>query len=211
MAIFLSTAYLPPVAYVAAALSEGTICIEQYETFQKQSCRNHCEIFGPNGRQTLSVPVVKPHGNNSKTKDVRISQSLPWQRIHLRSILTAYNNSAFFLYFQDGLLPFYQKRYDFLVDLNEELLSWIFSVLKANVIQTRSDQFVPMRPDDPRLILSSKHHRPAFPAYFQPFSPSHGFQPNLSIIDLLFNLGTESKQYLRNVRTETSVQNRNAP
>ena len=106
MPLLIATSYLPPALYMAETAKADEIIIEAFETYTKQTCRNHCLIYGPNGRQTLSIPVIKVNGNHTITKDIRISTHQPWQKIHWRSIKTAYSNSPFFLFYQDYLSPF---------------------------------------------------------------------------------------------------------
>jgi len=199
MAVLLSSAYLPPVAWVVAAVQAGDVCLEIHETFPKQTCRNRCTIYGPNGKQSLTIPVNKPFGNHTKTKDIRISYDIPWDKLHWKSLETAYRNSPFFLYYQDELKPFYHKQYHFLIDFNDELMMVLFHMLRAPVTLCHSSSFMPLQKDDPRIILSSKHHHPVFPAYIQTFSSVHGFLTNLSVVDLLFNLGNETLNYLKSV------------
>ncbi|HZY24589.1 MAG TPA: WbqC family protein, partial [Bacteroidales bacterium] len=85
MTVLLSTAYLPPISYISGCWREEELLIERFETYPKQTSRNHCHIYGPNGRQTLSVPVIKVNGNHTLIRDIRIA-STPWQRLHWRSI-----------------------------------------------------------------------------------------------------------------------------
>jgi hypothetical protein len=101
MMVLRSTAYLPPVSYISGCLRQDEILIERFETYPKQTIHNRCRILGPNGLQVLSVPVVRVNGNHTLTKDIRIAETIPWQRLHWRSIETAYNNSPFFLYYKD--------------------------------------------------------------------------------------------------------------
>lgn len=200
MTVLLSTAYLPPVSYLALCLHSDKVLIEQFETYPKQTCRNHCRIYGPNGLQTLSVPVVKVNGNHTLTKDIRIAPSIPWQRLHWRSIETAYNNSPFFLYYKDELEKAFVKKVDFLIDLNAMLLDIISGMLRVEIKTGFTEKFV----DTPEGIRdcreSSKKKNiisnPAIPPYTQVFSPKHGFLPDLSIIDLIFNMGPESTGFL---------------
>jgi hypothetical protein len=200
MTVLLSTAYLPPVSYLALCLHSEKVLIEQFETYPKQTIRNRCRICGPNGLQTLSVPVVKLNGNHTITKDIRIATSIPWQRLHWRSIETAYNNSPFFLFYKDDLETAFRKHFDFLLDLNATLLEIISRMLRVEIKTGYTDQFM----DTPEGILdcreSSKKKNISsgntIPPYTQVFSPKHGFLPDLSIIDLIFNMGPESTGFL---------------
>lgn len=201
MTLLIPTAYLPPVSYLGAVLQAGSVVMEYFETYQKQTCRNHCVIYGPNGRQVLSVPVSKVNGNHTLTRDIRISGQRGWQQIHWRSIETAYNNSPFFLYYRDYLEPFYFKNHPYLIDLNLDLLQSLFQMLNAKVGISFTTKFE-THPDgvtDCRQTAVSKHFTSAFniPHYHQVFEPSHGFLTNLSALDLIFNLGPEAISYLQ--------------
>jgi hypothetical protein len=200
--VLLSTAYLPPISCIAACVHPEVIRIELHETYPKQTFRNHCVILGPNGKQVLSVPVIKTNGNRTQTKDVRISGSIPWQRLHWRSIATAYSNSPYFLYYQDYFLPVYEKRFESLTELNEEFLGILFRILKLRKKVTHTHQFLNGEGEsDLRFHWMKRSPLPpaAFPEYTQVFSSRHGFMPDLSIIDLIFNLGPEAMSYLENL------------
>ena len=199
--IIVSTSYLPPLAYVSALFKAGEAVIEMHETYPKQTCRNHACIYGPNGRQTLSIPVNKPQGNHTKTCDVRISYALPWQKTHWRSIEAAYNNSPYFLYYQDYFKVFFEKEYELLADFNSEILETLYRLLRMSGPVRFSETYVknPEGLRDLRQQLTAKHSEISAPVYTQTFSEKHGFIPNLSIIDLIFNLGPETPEYLQSV------------
>lgn len=201
MNVLLSTAYLPPIYYVSGCLHPEKILIEAHETYAKQTCRNHCNIYGPNGKQALSIPVNKVHGNHTLVKDIRISYLLPWQKIHWRSIETAYNKSPFFLYYRDYFETFYDNKFDFLLDLNFKLLEVIFLILRIDKEIGITGYFEkhPGETGDYRNILVSKNYPlpVLLPEYIQVFGTRHGFLPNLSIIDLIFNLGPGAIEYLK--------------
>jgi len=199
MSLLISTAYLPPLAYISAGIKEEVFRIEIHETFPKQTCRNHCRIYGPNGIQVLSVPVIRTSGNHTQTRDVRISYSLPWQKTHWKSIETAYNNSPFFLFYQDYFEPVFHRKYNFLIDLNAALLETIFSALKVSTQILYTDHFTKFSSRDPREYLVSKKYQLFLPPYHQVFASKSGFISNLSLIDALFNLGPETLPYLKSL------------
>jgi hypothetical protein len=200
MTVILPTAYFPSLNYFTEAIKADEIVIEAFETYIKQTCRNHCTIVGPNGIQKLIVPVKKPDGNHTITRDVLISDHQPWQKIHWRSIETAYSNSPFFLYYQDQFSQFYNRKFRFLLDLNTEILQCVLQVLKIKSRVTVTDNYCkqPSNVSDLRNLFGSKH--PDIPIdnhrYTQVFESRHGFIPGLSILDLLFNLGPETLFYL---------------
>jgi len=196
--LLLSTAYFPPISYVAASLQAEEIVIEQFETYTKQTCRNRCMICGPNGKQVLSIPVIRVDGNHTKVKDVRISTHSQWQKNHWRSIETAYNNSPFFLYYRDLFEPFFLKKFDSLVEFNTSILKSVFSAIgeERPVAFTDEYEILPADLTDQRSRLIGKNSKLQFPLYIQCFSEKFGFLSDLSILDLIFNLGPETNQYL---------------
>ena len=199
--LLLATACFPPIAYMAEMIHSGSAQIEIHETYKKQTCRNHYVIYGPNGRQVLSIPVKKPEGNRTKTRDILIDYDKPWKKIHWRSVETAYNNSPFFLYYRDPVELFFHEEHDSLAAYNFSILKKLLQILgftdKINFSVTT--EFHPAGKDAKKEILVSKHYHPSLPVYFQPFSPKHGFISNLSILDCLFNLGPEAGSYLAGV------------
>jgi len=196
--IIVSTSYFPPIAYFAALFKAREIFIDLEETYTKQTCRNHTCIYGPNGKQSLSIPVNKPGGNHTKTRDILISYALPWQRTHWRAIEAAYNNSPFFLYYKDYFIPFFDKEYEFLADYNWEILETLFRLLRISREIRLPESYVKKTEGmlDLRNALTAKHAEFNNPPYTQTFSERFGFIPNLSILDLLFNLGPETPDYL---------------
>lgn len=203
--ILLPTAYLPPISYISECLKADEIWLENHETYPKQTIRNHCVISGPNGRQVLSIPVHKPEGNHTKTKDIRLSDS-GWQKMHWRSILTAYSNSPYFLYYMDLLVPMFEKKQEFLVDFNELLLNQVLSILKTEK-QLKSTNHFDSKVDnlhDYRFLWVKKTGSQTlnFPEYTQVFSGRNGFIADASIIDLIFNMGPEAFGYLAAIQPE---------
>jgi hypothetical protein len=202
----LSTAYLPPISYISGCLDKEPLVIERFETYPKQTFRNHCRIYGPNGLLTLSIPVLRVNGNHTLTRDIRIA-STPWQRLHWRSIETAYNNSPFFIYYKDAFEKVFEERFDFLLDLNTRLLEIIFNILKLDKKISFTEQFLKISLGMKDLREFSKKSKPVstdkISRYTQVFSPKHGFIPDLSIIDLIFNLGPESGDFLDSEKNPT--------
>ena len=200
MPIF-STAYLPPILYVATAAKYGTIAIERYETFPKQTFRNRAAIATASGVEILSVPVIRTNGNHTTTNDILVSYHEPWHIRHWRAIVSAYNTSPFFLYYRDPLEEILNTRFNRLIDLNDALMIYIFKSLKIDCEVHYTEDYLPEDPSNPtfRTSLTNKkalQTAPLLPSYYQVFEQKNGFIPNLSIIDLIFNLGPEAKGYL---------------
>ena len=118
---YLSSAYLAPVSYYAKLMAYDQTYIEQYDHYVKQTYRNRCNIASPNGEIALTIPTVKPDSSKAPMKDIRISDHGNWQHLHWNAIISAYNNSPFFEYYEDDFRPFYENKFEFLADFNEQL------------------------------------------------------------------------------------------
>jgi hypothetical protein len=202
--ILLSTAYFPPVSWFASLLKSSNACIEVHETYSKQTYRNRCHIFSPNGLQALTVPVAKPFGNRSKTTEVVLAQETAWRRLHWKAIETAYNTSPFFLFYCDQTAKILFEEQTHLYGLNHSLLLLMLDFLdmKPEVSFSTGFDKEPADFTDLRNIIHPKKQflpNNSFPVYTQVFSTKHPFIPDLSILDLLFNEGPASKDYLREV------------
>ena len=192
--VLLPSAYLPPVSFFTAINNGGDVLIEQYDNYCKQTYRNRCRIATACGIQTLTIPVVKSDTPKQLMKDVRISDHGEWRHVHWNAIESAYMNSPFFMYYQDDFRPFYEKKYDFLLDFNMELtllimnLAGIKKELKLTESYTRATDGIL----DLRGLAEPGIGEPLNPQpYWQVFRQKYGFLPNLSSIDLLFNMGPE--------------------
>lgn len=202
--ILLSTAYLATVEYYGCIVKANELIIEQQEHYIKQTYRNRCLIATTNEVQSLTIPVIKVNGNHTKIKDIQITYAEKWQMVHWRAIVSAYSHSPYFLYYKDILEPFYFKKFKFLFDFNLQLLHEILNILKIDkkISLTNSfesnplDESIDLRNSFLPKTKSSKN----FPSYIQVFSEKFEFLPNLSIIDLLFNEGPQSKEYLERLK-----------
>lgn len=192
----LATAYLGPTSYFSW-LKGGEVYFEAHEHYQKQSYRNRCYILGANGVQALVIPVVKLQ-TKTLVKDIRIEYSCRWNSVHFRAIESAYRNSPFYLYYIDYIEPFYREKYTFLWDFNMEFTRVILDMLNVNVSMKETSSFTfsgtPGLIDTRDIIHPKKDPHVIdpglkFPTYRQVFQEKHGFTPNLSIIDALFNVG----------------------
>lgn len=205
------TAYLPSVYYMACLSQYESIAIETKETFPKQTHRNRAVIATGNGLQVLSVPVVRPRGNHTRTEEIGISYQEPWHIRHWRAIVSAYSAAPYFLYYRDGIEKNLLQPYERLVDLNNTMLAHLLKKLKINCEIAYTEDYTPATNNnlsalhDFRTTLCAKHAQPSvtFPPYSQVFDTRYGFLPNLSILDLLFNLGPQSLQYLKGLCSST--------
>ena len=197
---YISTAYLGPVQQYSKMFHFPEVRIETSENYLKQSYRNRCIIAGANGPLPLSVPIVKPDTLKCLTKDIRISDHGNWRHLHWNAIVSAYNSTPFFEYYEDDFAPFYEKKYEFLFDFNEELRMLICQLLDIQPQIQYTTSFEADVENDFRWISPKQDIAdPSFllKLYYQVFQDKHGFLPNLSIIDLLFNTGNEGILILR--------------
>ena len=200
MQILLSSAYLPPVQYFAHLQSAEQVWIEQYDHYQKQTFRNRCVIAAPDGPLSLTVPIEKPNTPKAFMRDIRISDHGNWRHLHWNAIESAYNHTPFFEYYKDDFRPFYEKKFDFLVDYNEQLCQLVCQLIDIDTSLQRTESYV-AEPSNTIIDLRDAIHPKkevmddaSFSAvpYYQVFQERLGFLPNLSIIDLLFNMGPEA-------------------
>ena len=200
----LSTTYFGPVQWYQKLYRYDQVLIEQHETFLKQTFRNRCLIATTQGIQVLTVPVST--GDSHAIKDVRVSDHGNWRHLHWQALQSAYGDSPFFEYYADDLWPFFEKRWDFLLDFNEAIRQKMCELLDIHpqVGYTSDYQHIDSQHstlNDFRTAIDPKH--PVADAdfiprrYYQVFEQKHGFLPNLSILDLLFNMGPESIYYLQ--------------
>ena len=201
--VYLSTAYLAPIQHYVKLFQYEKACVykEVHENYVKQTYRNRCVIAAAGGVLPLSIPIEKPQTLKCLTKDVRISDHGNWQHLHWNALISAYNMSPFFEYYEDDFAPFYEKKYAFLFDLNEELEHLICELLNLHPQTSYTSDFQAELPNDYRYTIRPK--QPPMDLtfspkpYYQVFQGKHGFLPNLSIVDLLFNMGPESLLVLR--------------
>ena len=203
--IILSSAYLAPVEYYAKLFAYDKVYVERFDSYMKQTYRNRCVIASAGGPQALTIPTEKGEGTKCLMKDIRISDHGNWRHVHWNAFVAAYKHSPFFDYYADEFHRFYEKRYDFLYDFNMELCHWMCEQIDLQPVMIPTDDYVavPEGMDDYReRIHPKKVYTEADPdfspvPYYQVFDAKQGFQPNLSIADLLFNMGPESLLVLR--------------
>ena len=195
--ICLTSAYLAPVEYYSAMAKADIVFLEHCEFYEKQSYRNRCNIAGANGPLALTIPVEKSKGSRMLTRDVRISEHSDWQLQHWRSIESAYNSTPFFEYYKDDLIPFYEKNWTFLWDFNTEIQTKLLELLDLQINIQLTKEYKVDFDENVQDVRNSIHPKKetevgSFKTYYQVFEQRFGFIPNLSSIDLLFNMGNES-------------------
>ena len=200
MQVLLSTTYFGPVQWYQKLHRADVVQIEKWESFIKQTYRNRCLIATTNGIQILTVPIVR--NESPLIKDIRISDHGNWRHLHWNALQSAYGESPFFEYYQDDIRPFFEKRWDYLLDYNEAICQKMCELIDIQPSIQYSSDFVaePNNVSDYRIAINPKHPVPDADftpkPYYQVYSSKHGFLSNLSVLDLLFNMGPEGIFYL---------------
>ena len=198
--ILLTTAYLPPISWMHAACKAGSVVIEAHETYSRQTYRNRCNLITANGPMALSIPVAGHSGEKVKTKDVEIFYGEPWQRLHWRTMDAANCKLPFNPYYLDKLKPYFERKQRFLLDFNMAILEKVLELIDINITLKLTEEWNPYPAGDHDLRQSfspKKKDNSSVKPYPQVFEERHGFIPDLSIIDLLFNEGPAAKAYLK--------------
>jgi hypothetical protein len=197
----LSSAYFPPIDYLSLINKADNILIENEENYLKQTFRNRCIILTANGICALTVPVLSGKLNKTPIKDTRIDYSKRWQQVHLGALISSYKASPFFDYYFDEIEKLISSKPEFLADLNLNSINILMKItgLSANISLTDSFEPATGLKYDFRYSISPKNERPgisSFKEYYQVFNNKYGFVPALSSLDLIFNMGPDSNNYL---------------
>ena len=226
MNAILATTYFGPVQWYQKLNRFDGVLMEQHEHFPKQTYRNRCIIATTQGLQALTVPVEKtpsnlPEGRLSCSplpigegsgerliKDVRISNHGKWRKEHWNALQSAYGESPFFEFYEDDIRPFFEDRWEYLLDFNMAITEKMCELLDIHPHITLTKSYQNSLPigegrggaSDFRTAIHPKHPQEDSDfcpkPYYQVYKERFGFQPNLSILDLLFNMGNEAVLYL---------------
>ena len=203
--IILGSAYLAPVSYFAALYSCRKAYIERYDHYMKQTYRNRCVIASADGSLSLTIPVEKSSEGKCAMKDIRVAEHGNWRHVHRNAFVAAYKQSPFFDYYADEFNAFFDRKYEFLYDFNMELTQWLCEQIDIQPELVPTTEYMDtcegildlreaIHPKKSAVDMAS-FYRPV--PYYQVFDSRHGFQPDLSIVDLLFNMGPERLVVLR--------------
>ncbi len=201
MNILIHPTYFPSISHFAAIVQAEKVTFEMEDNFQKQTNRNRTYIYSPNGIQLLNIPVKHSKTAHQKTKDIQIENDFDWQKQHFKSLEAAYRSSPFFEYFEDDLLPIFEKKHQFLMDLNLEVFDLITRCLRMKIeYSTTTEYFHEINSNeitDFRFLANGKKDASQFESYTQVFDDKFGFINNLSVLDLVFNEGKFALDYLQ--------------
>lgn len=203
MILLQPTYFSPIVQYVGIANSKELI-FEIEDNFQKQTYRNRCYINTANGKHLLNVPIQHNKGVKQKTKDIKIDYKDSWQKLHLKTLETAYSSSPFFEYYIDDLTPVLKKQTPFLLDFNLKCHEFIMDAFQLEIPSTKtSEYFKKVDYLDARNLAIAKGEKDFnLDRYIQVFEEKNGFISNLSILDLLFMEGPNALNYLESQKIQ---------
>ena len=190
-------AYFPSIQYIGALIKAKEVSFTLESNYQKQTYRNRCSIYGANGKLNLTIPIqhTKRDGHQ-KDSSVKIMREENWQILHWKSLTSAYRSSPYFEFYEDELKEVFFRQPKKLMDYNIDLLECILSLLEIDLSYSFKESYSPLTPLEESLINAKKQSTISQPVYQQVFATKHGFIPHLSILDLLFNLGPQSINYL---------------
>lgn len=193
---YIENQYFPCINWFKISNNISYIELSSGERWQKMSFRNRCVIAGSNGLINLSVPIEQGRNQKILFRDVKIdNKGCNWQQQHWRTIVSCYNRSPFFEYYADGLRQFFDRKYIFLFDLDQEIICYLnkylfdLQIVNDNEFEKKAVALAYCEPKDFQEI-------PEPVVYRQMFEERIGFQPNLSILDLLFMEGPNAKRLI---------------
>lgn len=202
MEIITHPLYLAPVPLYAKLYSGTVLVVDGCAPFTKQTYRSRTTIATENGTLSLNIPIIHDGGRVAMC-DVRISKHGNWRHQHWNALVSAYRNSPFFDYYADDFAHFYEERDGFLMDFNLRMHRTVCELLgldrevkiitESNIIPATATDL--RRIAEPKALGTIEGYTPK--PYYQVFAQRNGFIPNLSIADLLFNMGPEGLLVLK--------------
>ena len=197
--------YFGSINWINTLFQYSNIKFELYESWQKMSFRNRTLVAGSHGPISLSVPLENGRNQRILLKDVKISHQQAWEKQHWRTIVSCYNRSPFFEYYADSLEKLFEKKQEFLLDLNMEILQWVYNMLKQEVNLGFTEEYLPVYTEsmtDLRgfFMPNKLQSLPKGLIYQQVFQDRTGFLENMGILDLLFNNGLNAKALLKDCK-----------
>jgi hypothetical protein len=203
--VILTTAYFPPIQYFSEIINSENIYIETNENYSRQSYRNRCHILSCNGILPLSIPIIRQTNGENNISQIKIDYSTDWQRLHINAIISAYGKSPFFEYYSETIINNIKQKNELLIELNNNIVLSIFEILKIKNKLNKTERFIKEYTKETRDLRYTIHPKKSMSEdtvllnnkYIQTFSDRFSFIPNLSVLDLIFNVGPDSINYLK--------------
>ncbi|WP_372473486.1 WbqC family protein [Capnocytophaga sp. ARDL2] len=198
--LLIHPSYFPSISHFVAMVQTPELIYEVDDNFQKQTNRNRMYIYSANGLQLLNIPIKHSKEAHQKYRDVKIEYAFDWQKQHFKSLEAAYRTSPYFEFFEDDIRPVFEKKHDFLLDLNLQIHEILIECLGIELPYSKTTEYFKEVEEgifDARGLINGKKDKNKFKSYPQVFDKKHGFINNLSILDLLFNEGRYGVDYLK--------------
>lgn len=199
MKIIIHPTYFPNIDLLSHLIKSENILFEISDKYIKQTLRNRTEIHAANGKLILSIPVKYSSSKKEKYKEIKICYNSSWQKIHLKSIESAYRNSPYYDFFEDYFIKFFNKKEKFLIDANIKSIELIYDILDmkmkydlTNDYKNKLENYTDYR----KLVDSNPDEKMSKINYSQVFQEKNGFISGLSSLDIIFNKGLESLDYI---------------
>lgn len=200
MSIVIHPTYFPNILFFSKILNHNKILFEINDHYIKQSLRNRTSIYHANGILNLSIPVKYSSNNKQKFKDIVICNDTDWQKKHLKSIKFAYQSSPYFEFYENRFEKIFTKKEKFLIDINLKSIVLLFELIDRKLVYNFTEKYNQIYNDyvDSREISNFNFSDTSlsFKKYTQVFETKHGFKENLSMLDLLFNYGSNYFNFL---------------
>ncbi|MBQ7985420.1 MAG: WbqC family protein [Bacteroidales bacterium] len=193
--------FFPCIKQLILFEKEKNICIDWYENFPKQTFRNRATVLSSQGLLNITVPLKNKSKAKILSRDIEISYSQNWHTQAWRTVFSCYGKSPYFIYYADKVKQILLKPHKYLMDLNLEAFDLLKQSLHLQCLLSQSTHYVENPKNDFRNAFLPKNRLADgenIVPYDQCFSEKFGFQTNLSALDLLFNLGNEAGEYLKN-------------
>lgn len=198
MPVLIELHYLPCIEYIHTLNAYDKVLFEAQEHFVKQTWRNRCRIYGANGPQDLILPV-KNKSAKIPAKDIEIAYEENWPHNHWMSVHSAYRSSPYYDYYEEEIKGLFFKKEKYLFDYNLLWLDWITRTLKISIDYFLTEEYKhtvePGFTDLRNTISPKKQTGFIHPRYHQVFEEKHGFIPNLSVLDWIFNDLTGARKF----------------
>ncbi|MGY5354639.1 WbqC family protein [Wenyingzhuangia sp. IMCC45467] len=206
--LLVQPAYFAPIAQYAAILQANTTEFETQDNFVKQTYRTRCYIYSANGKLLLNVPVKSKKGQKTQTTNIELNYDEDWQKLHLKSLQSAYRTSPFYEYYEDDLRSIFETKHQFLWELHQKTHAFVMDALQEERAFSETTEYFKdytEKVDIRNWIEAKKDLLINYPPYVQVFDDKHGFIPNLSILDLLFMEGPNASLYLENLNLQNVI------
>lgn len=206
--LLVQPAYFAPIAQYAAILQAKTTEFETHDNFVKQTYRTRCYIYGANGKLLLNVPVSKAKAQKTLTTEVELNYEEDWQKLHLKSLQSAYRTSPFYEYYEADLTGIFTTKHKYLWELHQKVHAFVMDALQEEKPSSETTEYFNDYTDKTDLrswVEAKKKLNIDFPKYVQMFDDKHGFLENLSILDLIFMEGPNASLYLENLNINNAL------